>query len=69
MNSMVRCLLDKNRDPTADRGNWINQGKLDKQKRQGRDISQQSNKRFKGTNQNGDVIIKGNISFKIYISK
>jgi len=51
MNSMVRCLLDKNRDPTADRGNWINQGKLDKQKRQGRDISQQNCKRFKGIHQ------------------
>ena len=48
MNSMARCLLDKNRDPHADRGNWVNQGKLDKQKRQGRDISQQNSKRFKG---------------------
>ena len=59
MNSMVRCLLDKNRDPTADRGNWINQGKLDKQKRQGRDISQQSNKRFKGTNQMEMLLSRG----------
>ena len=48
MNSMARCLLDKNRDPHADRGNWVNQGKLDKQKRQGRDISHQNIKRFKG---------------------
>ena len=69
MNSMVRCLLDKNRDPTADRGNWINQGKLDKQKRQGRDISQQSSKRFKGTYQNKDDTIKGTYIFIVFKSK
>ena len=57
---MVRCLLDKNRDPTADRGNWINQGKLDKQKRQGRDIGEQCTKRFKGTEQNGIILFRGN---------
>ena len=42
---MVRSLLDKNRDPMADRGNWINQGKLDKQKRQGNFSDRLSNKR------------------------
>ena len=34
LNGIVRTLLDKNRDPMADRGNWINQGKLDRKNRE-----------------------------------
>ena len=34
MNGIVRTLLDKNRDPMADRGNWINQGKLDRKNKE-----------------------------------
>ena len=30
MPDMVRSLLDKNRDIIADRGQWLNQGKLDR---------------------------------------
>ena len=34
LNGIVRTLLDKNRDPMADRGNWINQGKLDRKNKE-----------------------------------
>ena len=34
LNGIVKTLLDKNRDPMADRGNWINQGKLDKKNKE-----------------------------------
>ena len=34
MNGIVKTLLDKNRDPMADRGNWINQGKLDRKNKE-----------------------------------
>ena len=34
LNGIVKTLLDKNRDPMADRGNWINQGKLDRKNKE-----------------------------------
>ena len=34
LHGIVRSLLDKNRDIAADRGNWINQGKLDRKNKE-----------------------------------
>ena len=44
MPDMVRNLLDKNRDPMADRGQWINQGKLDRKAKER--AENQQGKRF-----------------------